>query len=107
MMYTVKRIGVISAIKMGAILSAMIVVVPIVILLVLNNIFKLWDLIIPPELIIQGLSSAAFWAAIWGGIITGVIVIIYNVSSHFFGGVEVELKLQSPPRKHNESIDIE
>lgn len=106
-MYTVKRIGVFSAIKMGAILSAMIVVIPVIIFLILNGLFKLWDIIIPPELIIQGLSSMAFWAAIWGGITTGVAVIIYNVGAHFFGGVEVELKLQQPTRKQPESIDIE
>ena len=104
-MYTVKRIGVLSAIKVGAIISAMIVVVPIIVLLILNGLFKIF--IIPPELIIQSLASMAFWAAVWGGITTGVIVVIYNVSAHFFGGVQVELKLQQPPRKNHESIDIE
>jgi len=106
-MYTVKRIGVRSAIKVGAILAAMLVVVPVVIFLVLNGLFKFWDVIIPPELMIQGLSSMAFWAAIWGGITTGMVAIIYNVSAHFFGGLEVELKSPPPPRKRHETIDIE
>jgi len=106
-MYTVKRIGILSAIKMGAILSAMVLVVPIVVLLVLNTLFKFWDIIIPPELVVQTLSSLAFWAAIWGGITTGIVVIIYNLSAHFFGGVEVELTLQPPSRKQHEQIDID
>jgi hypothetical protein len=106
-MYTVKRIGIFSAVKMGAILSAMLVVVPIVILLVLNNIFKFWDVIIPPELLIESLASAAFWSAVWGGLFTGVIVIIYNISARFFGGIKVELHMQPPPRKQHEQVDID
>lgn len=106
-MYTLKRIGVFSAIKMGAILSAMLVVVPIVILLVLNSIFQFLDVIIPPEMLIQGLASVAFWSAVWGGISTGIIVIIYNVSAHFFGGIKVELHLQGPPHKPAGQVDID
>lgn len=106
-MYTVKRIGVRSAIKVGAILSAMLVVVPVIIFLILNTLFKLWDIIIPPELLIQGLSSMAFWAAVWGGITAGMVAVIYNVGARFFGGLEVELKLPSAPRKRREQIDIE
>ena len=106
-MHTIKRIGIFSAIKMGAILSAMLIVVPIVIFLVLNMIFKFWDVIIPPELLIQTLASTAFWAAVWGGISTGVVVIIYNVSAHYFGGIQIELHMQAPPRQHHEQVDID
>jgi hypothetical protein len=106
-MHTVKRIGVISAIKIGGIISAMLVVVPIVIFLVLNGIFRFWDVIIPPELLIQTLASTAFWAAIWGGISTGVVVIIYNVSAHYFGGLQVELHIQPTPRQRHEQVDID
>ena len=98
MMYTVKRIGLFSAVKIGAILAAMVVIVPIVTLLILNGLFKFWDVIIPPELLIQGLAEIAFWMAIWGGIVTGIVVIIYNVSAYFFGGIEVELKAHQSPR---------
>ena len=106
-MYTLRRIGVFSAVKIGGILSAMLIVVPIVVLLGLNSIFKFWDIIIPPELLIQGLAEVAFWAAIWGGISTGVVVIIYNVSSHFFGGIQVELHLHQPPHKNRDQVDID
>lgn len=106
-MYTLKRIGIFSAVKIGAILAAVIMVAPIVVFLGLNTLFKFWDVILPPELVIQTLASLAFWSAIWGGVTTGIVVIIYNVSAHFFGGLQVELKLQQPPQKHNESIDID
>ena len=106
-MHTIKRIGVFSAVKMGAILSAMLIIVPIVIFLVLNGIFKFWDVIIPPDLLIQSLASTAFWAAIWGGISTGVVVIIYNVSAHYFGGIQIELHIPHPPRQHTEQVDID
>lgn len=92
-MYSIKRIGILSAMKIGGILSALLVTVPILIFLGLNSIFKFWDVIIPPELLIQSLASTAFWAAIWGAISTGVIAFLYNLSAHFFGGVEVELKM--------------
>lgn len=102
-MYSIKRIGILSAIKIGGILSALIIVVPIVVFLGLNSIFKFWDVIIPPEMLIQGLASTAFWAAIWGGISTGVVVFLYNVSAHFFGGITVELKRLNPSR-HDDSM---
>ena len=98
-MYSVKRIGILSAMRIGGILSALMIVVPILILLGLNNIFKFWDVIIPPELLIQGLASTAFWGAIWGALSTGVIVFLYNVSAHFFGGITVELKHLHPIHK--------
>lgn len=98
-MYNIKRIGILSAMKVGGIISALLVVVPIVVFLVLNGIFKFWDVIIPPELLLQGLASTAFWAAIWGAISTGVVVFLYNVASHFFGGITVELKPLYPVRK--------
>jgi hypothetical protein len=97
MMYSIKRIGIFSAMKIGGILSALLIVVPIMVFLGLNSIFKFWDVIIPPELLIQGLASTAFWAAIWGGISTGIVAFLYNVSAHFFGGVKVELKMLYKP----------
>lgn len=98
-MYSIKRIGILSAMRIGGILSALIVVVPILVLIALNSIFKFWDIIIPPELLIRGLSNMAFWAAIWGAVTTGVIIFLYNVSAHFFGGVTVELKRLHPVHK--------
>lgn len=98
-MYSIKRIGILSAMRMGGILCALLVVVPILVFLGLNGMFKFWDVIIPPEMLIRGLASTAFWSAIWGGITTGVIVFLYNVSAHFFGGVTIELKRLHPVHK--------
>ncbi len=107
MMYTVKRVGFSSAVKIAAVVSAAAAVIPIVLFLLLNAIFKFWDVIIPPELLGQALAGAAFWAALWGGISTGLVVIIYNISAAFFGGIQIELQAQSGPRKPKDQIDIE
>lgn len=107
MKYTVKRIGLLSAVKIAAIASAALAVVPIVLFLLLNALFKFWDVIIPPELIGQALAGAAFWAALWGGVSAGLAVIVYNVSAACFGGIQVELQAQPGPRKSKEQIDIE
>lgn len=106
-MYTVKRIGIRSAIRIGAILSALFVVVPVIVLLVLDGIFKFWGIIVPPELLIRGLASAAFWAAIWGGITAGIVAILYNLSSRYFGGVEIELVAHKPPKSKREQVEID
>ncbi len=107
MTYTLKRIGFSSAVKIAAILSAGLAVVPLLLFLLLNAIFKFWDIIIPPELIGQALVAAALWAALSGGISAGLAVVIYNMSAACFGGIKVELQAQPPPRKSKEHIDIE
>jgi len=107
MKYTVKRIGFSSAVKIAAVVSAALAVVPLLVLLLLNGIFKFWDVIIPPELLGEVLAGAAFWAALWGGISTGLVVVIYNISAAFFGGIQIELQAQQPPRKPKEQVDIE
>ena len=107
MTYTVKRIGFSSAVKIAAVVSAALAVVPLLILLLLNGIFKFWDVIIPPELLGEVLASVAFWAALWGGLSTGLVVVIYNISATFFGGIKVELQVQQQPRKPKSQVDIE
>jgi len=107
MKYTVKRIGFSSAVKIAAVVSAALAVVPLLVLRLLNGIFKFWDVIIPPELLGEVLAGAAFWAALWGGISTGLVVVIYNISAAFFGGIKVELQAQQPPRKPKGQVDIE
>jgi len=42
-----------------------------------------------------------------GGISTGLVVVIYNISAAFFGGIQVELQAQQPPRKPKGQVDIE
>ena len=106
MTYTLKRIGFSSAVKIAAVTSAAAAVIPIALFLLLNGIFKFWDVIIPPERIGQVLASTAFWAALAGGVSTAIAVLIYNVSAAFFGGIQVELQAQPPPRKSKEQIDI-
>lgn len=95
-MYSIKRIGILSAMKIGGILTALLVVIPVLVFLGLNSIFKFWDVIIPPEMLLRGLASTAFWTAIWGALSTGIVVFLYNVSAHFFGGITVELKALHP-----------
>ncbi len=106
MTYTLKSIGFISAVKISAIVSAAVALVPIVIFLLLNHFFKFWDVVIPPDLVGELLASAAFWAALTGGISTGIVVAIYNISARFFGGIRIELKAQHPPRKAKEEVEI-
>ena len=60
MTYTLKSIGFISAVKISAIVSAAVAVVPIIIFLLLNHFFKFWDVVIPPDLVGELLASAAF-----------------------------------------------
>ena len=107
MTYTLKRIGFVSAVKIAAIVSAALAVLPLVILLLLNAIFKFLDVIIPPELIGQVLASTALWAAAAGAISTAIVVVIYNICAHYFGGITFELEAQRPPRKPNEQVEID
>ncbi len=107
MIYTLKRIGFVSAVKIAAVVSAAVAVLPIVIFLLLNAIFKFLDVIIPPELIGQVLASTALWAAAAGAISTAIVVVIYNICAHYFGGITFELKAQRPPRKPNEEVEID
>ena len=107
MTYTLKRIGFVSAVKIAAIVSAAVAVLPIVIFLLLNAIFKFWDIEIPPELIGQVLASTALWAAAAGAISTAIVVVIYNICAHYFGGITFELNAQRPPRKSNEEVEID
>ena len=106
MTYTLNRIGFVSAVRIAAIVSAAVAVLPIIILLALNAIFKFRDVIIPPELIGQVLATTALWAAAAGALSTAVVVVIYNICANYFGGISIELKAQSPPRKNKEEVDI-
>lgn len=107
MTYTLKSIGFISAVKISAVVSAVSALVPIIIFLLLNHFFKFWDVIIPPDVLGPMLASAAFWAALTGGISTGIVVAIYNICAHFLGGVQVKLTAQRPPRKAKAEVDID
>ena len=106
-MYIVKRIGFSSAVKIAVVVSAAAAVVPIAVFLLLNQLFNIWDVIIPPEMIGEVLAAAAFWAAVWGGISTGLVVVIYNVCADFLGGIKIELEVQHPPRKQTGRVDID
>ena len=107
MTYTLKRIGFVSAVRIAAIVSAAVAVLPIIILLALNAIFKFLDVILPPELIGQVLATTALWAAAAGALSTAVVVVIYNICAKYFGGITVELKAQRPPRKNKEEVEID
>lgn len=107
MTHTLKSIGFISAVKISAIVSAACAVIPIIIFLLLNYLFKFWDVIIPPDVLGPMLAAAAFWAALTGGISTGIVVALYNICAHFFGGIEIKLQAQPPPRKPKAEVDIQ
>lgn len=102
MTYTLKRIGFVSAVRISAIIAAAAAAVPIALLLLLNAIFKFLDVIIPPELIGQVLAATALWAAAAGAVSTAIVVIIYNICAHCFGGITFELQTERPPRKSKE-----
>ena len=106
MTYTLKRIGFLSAVKIAAAVSTAIAVLPIVVFLLLNAIFKFWDVEIPPDVLGPMLATAAFWAAVTGGISTALTVSIYNICAPIFGGIKLELKQEHPPRKQKEDVDI-
>ncbi len=107
MTYTLKRIGFMSAVKIAAIVSVIIAILPIILFLLLNTIFKFWDVIIPPDVLGPMLASAAFWAALIGGLSTAITVLCYNICAPLFGGITLELKAQYPPRKQKENVEID
>ncbi|MCY4060876.1 MAG: hypothetical protein OXG53_00760 [Chloroflexi bacterium] len=107
MTYTLKRIGFLSAVKIAALVSAGAAVLPIILLVLLNAIFKFLDVDIPLDALAPILAQIALWAAIAGGISTALTVSIYNVVAPIFGGITVELKAERPPRKPKEDVDIE
>ena len=107
MTYTLKRIGFLSAVKIAAVVAAAIAVLPILVFLLLNAIFKFWDIEIPPDVLAPLLAQAAFWAAVTGAISTALTVSIYNICAPIFGGIKLDLNPQHPPRKQKEEVDID
>ena len=107
MTYTLKRIGFMSAVKIAAVISAAAAVIPILLLVLLNAIFKFWDIEIPPDVLGPMLAQTALIAAVAGGVSTALSVSLYNVCAPIFGGITLELKAQQPPRKQKEDIDID
>ena len=100
MTYTLKRIGFLSAVKIAAIISAAAAVLPIILLLLLNAVFKFLDIEIPPDVLGPLLAQTALLSqAVLGGVSTALTVSIYNVCAPIFGGITLELKAQRPPRK--------
>ena len=106
MTYTLKRIGFLSAVKIAAIVSATAAVLPIVLLVLLNAVFKLIPVDIPLDVLGPILAQIALWAAIAGGVSTALTVSIYNVAAPVFGGITVELKAHHPRRKQKEETEI-
>ncbi|MYD11484.1 MAG: hypothetical protein F4X02_15755 [Chloroflexi bacterium] len=107
MTYTLKRIGFLSAVKIAAIISAAAAVLPIILLLLLNAVFKFLDIEIPPDVLGPLLAQTALIAGVLGGVSTALTVSIYNVCAPIFGGITLELKAQQPPRKSKQDIDID
>ena len=107
MTYTLNRIGLMSAVKIAAIVSATAAALPLLILVLLNAIFKFWDIDIPPDVLAPMLAQTAMLAASLGAISTALTVSIYNVCAPIFGGITFDLKPQYPPRKQKEEVDIE
>lgn len=107
MTYTLKRIGFLSAVKIAAIISAAAAVLPIILLLLLNAVFKFLDIEIPPDVLGPVLAQTALIAAVAGGVSTALTVSIYNVCAPIFGGITLELKAQHPPRKPKDEVDID
>ena len=107
MTYTLKRIGFMSAVKISAIIAAAAATIPIALLVLLNTIFKFWDVIIPPDVLGPMLAQTAIIAAVAGGVSTALTVSLYNVCASIFGGITFELKPQHPPRKQKEEVDID
>ena len=107
MTHTLKRIGFTSAVKIAAIISAAAAVAPVLILLMLNAIFKFWDVIFPPEMLGQVIVGLAIWGGLAGGISAGICVILYNIAAHYCGGITFELQARRPPRKSKDAVDID
>jgi len=107
MTYTLKRIGFFSAVKIAAIISAAAAILPIILLLLLNAVFKFLDIEIPPDVLGPLLAQTALIAAVAGGFSTALTVSIYNVCAPIFGGISLELKAQRPPRKAKADVNID
>ncbi len=107
MTYTLKRIGFFSAVKIAAIIAAGAATLPVIALVLLNHLFKFWDVIIPPDVLGPVLLQTALLAAIAGAISTALAVSLYNVCAPIFGGITLALEPQRPPRKQKEPVDIE
>lgn len=99
MTYTLNRIGLMSAVKIAAVVSAASAVIPIALLLLLNHVFKFWDVVIPPDVLAPMLAQLALIAAAAGGLSTALTVAIYNICAPIFGGITLRLQAQQPPRK--------
>ncbi len=107
MTYTLKRIGFLSAVKIAAIISAAAAVLPIILLLLLNAVFKFLDIEISSDVLGPLLAQTALIAAVLGGVSTALTVSIYNVCAPIFGGITLELKAQRPPCKAKKDVDID
>ena len=106
MTYTLKHIGFASAVRIAAIIAAASAVIPILLLVLLNSVFKFLDIDIPPDVLGPMLAQAAFWAALVGGVSTALTVSLYNVCAPIIGGITVELKPQYPPRKQKDEVEV-
>ena len=107
MTYTLNRIGLTSAVKISAIVSAAAAVAPILLLILLNAIFKFWDIEIPPDVLAPMLAQTALLAASLGAISTALTVALYNICAPIVGGITFDLKPQYPPRKQKDQVDID
>ncbi len=107
MTHTLKRIGFRSAVKISAIIAAVAAVLPILAFVLLNDLLKFWDIVIPPNVLFPVLVSAALWAAVAGAVSTALVVALYNLVAACCGGITLELQPQRPPRKSKESVDID
>ncbi len=107
MTYTLNRIGFVSAVKIAAIIAAAAAVLPILLLILLNAIFKFWDIEIPPDVLAPMLAQTAMIAATLGAVSTALTVSIYNICAPIMGGISVELKPQRPSRKQKDEVDID
>ena len=69
---------------------------PIILLLLLNAVFKFLDIEIPPDVLGPLLAQTALIAGVLGGVSTALTVSIYNVCAPIFGGITLELKARAP-----------
>ncbi len=105
MTHTITRIGFASTVKIAAVVSALAAALPVGLLLLLNNLFQFWDVIVPPDVLAPLLAQMALLGAVAGGISTALTVVIYNLCAPVFGGVTLHLKPQQPPRKQKGDVD--
>jgi len=102
MTYTLRRIGVLSSVRIATLVSAVASALPVALLVLLNDIFHFWDVIIPPDVLLPLLVQTALLGAVAGGLSTALGVLLYNVSAPLLGGISFELESQQPPRKQKE-----